>query len=215
MTTTRAPAAIEALRLPAIRRADGWQSGHRGESFAAATKTDPVAANLRLTMPDRGPPARRISTKFVKRLTQSGQPLEDGPAGAGGGYRDHGFRRASEVAILGRIRPPHGRQPNATPTSAVGAVTITSEFGKARGLEFIVRSASTRPRMLPPASLAQRRRTQVLERECRRSLIYHREMAQCTAPVYGHRSGGHQVGAWLRTARRDQSSETVIGPSSR
>jgi hypothetical protein len=26
---------------------------------------------------------------------------------------------------------------------------------------------------------------------------------------------GHQVGAWLRTARRDQPSETVIGPSSR
>lgn len=105
-----------------------------------------------------------------------------------------------------RMRRPHLQ---------VGAVTITSEFGKARGLEFIVRSASTRPRMLPPASLAQRRRTQVLERGCRRSLIYHREMAQCTAPVYGHRSEGHQVGAWLRTARRDQPSETVIGPSSR
>jgi len=44
---------------------------------------------------------------------------------------------------------------------------------------------------------------------------YHREMAQCTAPVYGHRSEGHQVGAWLRTARRDRPSETVIGPSSR
>ncbi len=82
-----ADAAIEALLLPAIRRADGWQSSHRGESFVAATKTDPVAADLSRPCLIEALPLAEIPTKFVKRLTHRASPLEDWRPGMSWGGR--------------------------------------------------------------------------------------------------------------------------------